>query len=149
MHKAIRRSRASRRRALAAGCATGVLALAGCGEDEQFANEPSPPPPVTVTALVDAQSVSVSPARFGAGVVRIIIANQSDEPQTVGLRAEDEEEAPVTRTTDPIAVGGTGALKLDLEPGTYRLGTEGERIEDGLLKIGPRRPEGRSQLLLP
>lgn len=146
---ALRRSRFPRRRALTAGCALAALALAGCGGGEEFANERPPPLPVTVAALVDQRSVSVSPAQFGGGMVRIVIANQSGERQTVALRAQGEDQALPTRTTDPIAVGATGELKLDLEPGTYRLGTAGKDIRAGVLEVGPQRPAGGNELLLP
>ncbi len=104
---------------------------------------------ITVTALVDENSISLSPARFGAGVVRFIIANQSDEPQEVSLRAEDEQEALVTQVTQAIPAGGTGELKLALEPGVYELETDGDDIDPGTLTVGPQRPEGPDQLLLP
>ena len=146
MEAAVRRTRSRSTALLAAACAS--LSLA-CGEDEDFANEPGPPVAITVTALIDEDSISVSPARFGAGVVRFIIANQSAEPQDVGLLAEDEEEALVTQGTQPIAVGGTGELKLALEPGVYELATDGEGIDPGILEVGPRRPEGHNRLLLP
>lgn len=148
MEEAVRRTRSHRVAILAlAGCA--ALALPACGQDEDFANEPRPPVAITVTALVDEDSVSVSPAQFGAGVVRFVIANQSDEPQEVGLRAEDEAQALATQVTDPIAVGGTGELKLTVEPGVYRLETDGTGIDPGTLEVGPQRPEGQNQLLLP
>ncbi|HEV2820714.1 MAG TPA: hypothetical protein VGW11_09425 [Solirubrobacteraceae bacterium] len=148
MEEAVRRNRSHRTAALTiAVCA--AVGLVACGEGEDFANEPSPPVPITVTALVDENSISVSPSQVGAGVVRFIIANQSDEPQEVSVRAEGKRDAPVTQVTQPIAVGGTGELKLDLEPGVYRLETEGNDIEAGTLKVGPRRPAGQDQLLLP
>lgn len=148
MDEAVRCTRSRRRAALTiAVCA--AMGLVACGEDEDFANEPRPPVPITVTALVDEDRISVSPAQVGGGVVRFIIANQSDEPQEVSVRADDEEDAPVTQVTQPIAVGGTGELKLDLEPGVYQLETDGNDIEPGTLEVGPRRPEGQDQLLLP
>ena len=125
------------------------MGLVACGEGDDLANKPSPPVPITVTALVDQDSVSLSPTEVGAGVVRFIIANQSDEPQEFRLRAEGEQNVPVTQVTQPIAVGGTGELKLDLEPGVYKLETDGNDIEPGTLKVGPQRPAGQDQLLLP
>lgn len=148
MKEAVRRS-SSRRTAIVAvfGCAT--LALAACGEDEQFANEPNPPVPITVTALVDEDAISVSPAQVGGGVARFILANQSSEPQEVSLRARDQRDAVIAQVRQPIAVGGTGELKRDLEPGVYELVTDGDDIEPGILEVGPKRPEGEDQLLLP
>jgi hypothetical protein len=148
MEEAVRRIRPRRTVILAlAGCA--ALALPACGQDEDFANEPRPPVAVTVTALVDEDSIFVSPAQVGAGVARFIIANQSDEPQELSLRAKDAADAPVTQVTDPIAVGGTGELKLALEPGAYRLETDGNDIDPGALEVGPQRPAGQNQLQLP
>ena len=129
------------------GCAT--LVLAACGQEEPFANEPRPPVPITVTALVDQDTIFVSPSQVGGGVVRFIIANQSDEPQEVSVRAKGQEDAPVTQVTPPIAVGGTGELKLDLDPGVYLLETDGDDIDPGVLEIGPGRARGQNLLLLP
>ncbi|MBA2766768.1 MAG: hypothetical protein H0U33_07305 [Solirubrobacterales bacterium] len=144
MEKVVRRTPSHGTSLLAVVCvASGLVA---CGRGEDFANEPGPPVAITVTALVDENSISVSPARFGAGVVRFIIANQSDEPQEVSLRAEDEQEALVTQA---IPAGGTGELKLALEPGVYELETDGDDIDPGTLTVGPQRPEGPDQLLLP
>ena len=144
MEKVVRRTPSHGTSLLAVVCvASGLVA---CGRDEDFANEPGPPVAITVTALVDENSISVSPARFGAGVVRFIIANQSDEPQEVSLRAEGEQEALVTQA---IRAGGTGELKLALEPGVYELETDGDDIDPGTLTVGPQRPEGPDQLLLP
>ncbi len=128
-------------------CAT--LAVTACGEEEQFANEPDPPVPITITALVDEDAISVSPAQVGGGVARFIIANQSKEPREVSLRARDQGNAVISRITQPIAVGGTGELKRDLEPGVYRLVSDGDDIDPGILEVGPKRPEGEDQLLLP
>ncbi|MDQ3091845.1 MAG: cupredoxin domain-containing protein [Actinomycetota bacterium] len=147
MEKVVRRTPSHGTSLLAVVCvASGLVA---CGRDEDFANEPGPPVAITVTALVDENSISVSPARFGAGVVRFIIANQSDEPQEVSLRAEGEQEALVTQVTQAIPAGGTGELKLALEPGVYELETDGDDIDPGTLTVGPQRPEGPDQLLLP
>jgi len=145
--EAARRTRFHSTAILAAACA--ALGLTACGEDEDFANEPGPPTAITVTALVDEDSVSVSPARFGAGVVRFIIANQSAQPQEVSVRAENEQEALVTQVTRPIGVGGTGELKLALEPGAYELEADGDGIDAGTLDVGSRRPAGRNEFLLP
>ncbi|MDQ3607388.1 MAG: hypothetical protein M3459_00580 [Actinomycetota bacterium] len=147
MDEAVRRTRSRSTAVFAVACAS--LGLAACGADQDFAREPRPPVAITVTALVDEDSISVSPARFGAGVVRFIIANQSAEPQKVSLRAEDEQEALATQVTEPIAVGGTGELKLALEPGVYQLETDGDDIDPGTLEVGPQRPRGQDQLLLP
>ena len=148
MQEAVRRTHSRRTAALTiAVCA--AMGVVACGEGEDVANQPSPPVPITVTALVDEDRISVSPDQVGAGVVRFIIANQSDEPQEVSLRAEGEQDVPVTQVTQPIAVGGTGELKVDLEPGVYRLEADGNDIEPGTLEVGPERPAGREQLLLP
>ena len=74
------------RRAGVAAAVVAALLVAGCGGDEDFANDPRP-------AAADRRhrqgrlraSVVVSPKSFGAGLVNITVSNQSDDPVTLTL----------------------------------------------------------------
>lgn len=127
-----------------------VLALgaAACG-GEDFANQPRPPTPVSVTALVTEDGISVSPARVGAGLVLVVIANQTDDPQTLTLQRQDTERLVVGRQTGSIAPGGTAELKADLEPGIYELMAERGDVEEATIDVTEQRPSGENELLLP
>jgi len=127
-----------------------VLALGtvACGA-EDFANDPRPPIPFGVTALVTQDGISVSPARFGAGVVRLVIANQTDDPQTLTLQRQGSDRLVVGRQTGSIDPGGTAELKADLEPGTYTLMTEGDGVVAATIEVTEQRPSSDNLLSLP
>ncbi|HEV2752911.1 MAG TPA: hypothetical protein VGV36_03625 [Solirubrobacteraceae bacterium] len=125
-----------------------LLGAAACGGDD-FANDPRPPIPLDVTALVTEDGISVSPAQFGAGVVRVIIANQTEEPQTLTLKRQDSDRLVVGRQTGSIGPGDTAELKADLDPGTYELLTEREDVQEATIKVTEQRPSGENVLLAP
>lgn len=125
-----------------------LLGEAACGGDD-FANDPRPPIPLDVTALVTEDGISVSPAQFGAGVVRVIVANQTEEPQTLTLQRRDSDRLVVGRQTGSIDPGDTAELKADLEPGTYELMAERDDVEEATIEVTEQRPSGENVLLLP
>ena len=125
-----------------------ALSAAACG-GEDFANQPRPPTPVSVTALVTEDGISVSPTRFSAGVVLVVIANQTDDPQTLTLQRQDSDRLVVGRQTGSIASGDTTELKADLEPGTYELTAERDDVEAATIRVSERRPPSDDLLLVP
>jgi len=92
--------RGQRRRAIAS-LAAGVVALAaaGCGTSERHANRNRPPLPINLAVYVSGSSVSVSPAKLGAGPVVLVATNQTDQPHSLTL-VEDRDGAIWLRTTD-------------------------------------------------
>ncbi len=125
----------------------GAVVLAGCGGDDDFANEPRPAAPIVVTAKVDDEEVVVSPREFGAGLVNITVTNQSDDPVNltlVGPAPEDNEES------GEIPPAGVGNLKADVVEGQYEVnGGERSDAKPATVAVGPPRPSSSDELLLP
>lgn len=121
--------------------------LAGCGGEDDFANDPRPAAPIVVTAKVDDKALVVSPSKFGAGLVNFTVANQSDDPITltlVGPAPEDNQES------DEIPPGGVGNLKADVSEGDYEINA-GDRsdADPAQVTVGAARPSSSDELLLP
>ena len=137
------------RRAVAATGTVALVAvpLAGCGEDDDFANEERPAAPIVVTAKVDSQKVAVSPREFGAGLVNFTVSNQSDDPVTltlVGPAPEDNEES------GEIPPGGVGNLKASVAEGDYEInGGDRSDAKPAQVTVGADRPSSKDDLLLP
>ena len=130
----------------------GVVALAtGCGEEDDYENEPRPPTPIVVSASIGEDRVSVSPRRFGAGPVTLIVANQTQSAQELRLETDEIQgsQAGIERKTGPISPGETASLKADLREGTYRVGVEGDGIAEAAVNVGKARESGQDQLLQP
>jgi hypothetical protein len=125
----------------------GLVAFAGCGGDDDFANDPRPAAPIVVTAKVDDQKVAVSPDEFGAGLVNFTVSNQSDDPVSltlVGPAPEDNQES------GEIPPGGVGNLKADVSEGDYEVnGGERSDAKPAQVTVGPERPSSSDELLLP
>ena len=128
------------------GIATALFA--GCG-DEDFANEPRPPVPIELTGVVQDEAVTVSPARIGAGPVRITVSNQTRRRQSITLEGER------TRTqVGPVDPLDTATIRSTLDPGLYEVSAGSavavpKEIRPALLRIGRERPSSSGDLLLP
>jgi hypothetical protein len=121
----------------------GALTLAGCGQDD-FANDPRPPIPAEITVKVSDRDVVVSPSDFGAGLVNFTIANLSAGPATLAI------DGPTTAETDEIPAGGNAVLKTEMETGSYQVSAVGPPgARPFSLEVGPDRPSGQNDLLLP
>ena len=94
------------------GLMAATLALAGCGSDPDYANDPRPPSPINVTSAVTPEKVTVSPPKFGAGPIVLIIANQTEQPQRVTLQTDElaGSSGGIKQSTSPINPGGTATL---------------------------------------
>ena len=124
---------------------------AGCGDDDDFANEPRPPAPIVVSASISEESVSISPERFGAGTVSLIVTNQTDASQRVTLRSQDLAAGgqKLDQSTGPINPGDTASLKADLDQGTYVLSVGSGAIEPVTVDVGASRESAQNRLLQP
>ena len=130
-------------RSLAAiAVALSAMALAACGDDEDFENNPRPPAPISLSARIADNSVSVGPESVGAGLANITISNQTADPAVLVL------QGPTDESSDEIVAGGTGSLKVALEEGDYQVSnSEGTGVAQ--LTVGPERESSQNDLLLP
>lgn len=145
----VRASRARARYAVGALCAASVLSA--CGEEEDYKNEPRPPAPIVVSAAISDEKVSVSPRKFGAGPITLIVSNQTDDAQQITLETDElgGTQAGVRQRTGPINPGDTASIKADLRTGRYRVAVEGNGIEPAAVRVGRSRPSSQNELLQP
>lgn len=129
--------------------ATAMVAAAGCGEDQSYSNEPRPPSPIILTAAINPAKVSVSPTRFGAGPVSLVITNQTSAAQEITFETAGSA-AGFMQQTGPINPGDTATLKAEIEkPGKVTVKVQGDGIQPAELDVGPRRPSAQDELLQP
>jgi hypothetical protein len=121
------------------------------GRDAPRASEPRPAAPIVVTAAIGPERVSVSPARFGAGPISLVVVNQTDASQQVTL----ESDGPIgsgpglRQETAPINPRDTGSLQAEVEPGRYTVQVAGEGIVPARVRVGAARPSAQGELLQP
>ena len=136
-------------RAVAAGIAgAAALATAGCGSTEQRPNLPWPPVRIVLTGSISTDRVSVSPRRFGAGPVSLVVANLTDTSQQVTLETAGSR-AGIRQQTAPINPRDTAELRADLSTGRYTVKVSGGGITAATLRVGRRRPSAQNDLLQP
>jgi hypothetical protein len=138
----------ARRRALRAVPALGLcaiaLTLAACGgNDDRNANRP--PVPINISVQLGARKVSVSPAKFGAGPITLLVANQSGAAQTLTI-----DGPRVRQAVGPINPEDTATLKVTVRPGQYSISAdEAAGLRPAELTVGPQRSSAQNTLLLP
>ena len=127
----------------------GVAAVAGCGEDEDHANRERPPVTIDVTAAIADGRVNVSPRRFGAGPIRLIVSNQMPSAQAVTFESGGDA-AGVTESTQPIEPRGRATLEIqDVPEGEYAVATDDRGVVPAAVLVGAPRPSAQNRLLLP
>jgi hypothetical protein len=132
--------------------AAAALAAAGCGDEESSGRTtPRPPVPIIITASISPQEVSVSPERFGAGPITLIVSNQTGASQQVTLESDDAPgEGPgIRQQTAPINPRDTASLRADVRPGRYRVAVAGDGIQAATVRVGRQRPSAQNEVLLP
>jgi hypothetical protein len=121
-----------------------AVALGACGSSDDR-NKDRPPVPINVSVQLGAQKVTVSPARFGAGPITMLVANQSGASQTVTI-----DGPRVRQSVGPINPEDTATLKVTVQPGEYTLATaEAAGLRPARLAVGPERPSAQNTLNLP
>ena len=138
----------ARQRRMLTAAALAVLAASGCGGGAARPNEDRPPVPITVTASVSPDRVSVSPRRFGAGPVSLVVANLTDTAQRVTLETAGAAAGIRTRS-GPIDPRDTAELRADLRTGRYTVRVTGGGIRAATLRVAGRRPSAQNDLLQP
>ena len=127
-----------------------ALALAGCGSDADYANDPRPPAPINVSAAISTEKVTISPGNFGAGPVTFLIANLTDSNQQVTVETRDlSEKAGIKQTSSTINPQGTATMKLDIKQGAYTVSVSSKGIRPAALKVGGERESSQDLLLQP
>ena len=124
----------------AAAAIAGALALAGCGTTTERRSEPRPPTRILLTGSISTDRVSVSPRRFGAGPISLVVANLTHTSQQVTLETADRTRAGLRQQTAPINPRDTAELRADLTTGRYTVKVSGGGIAAATLRVGPRRP---------
>ena len=119
-----------------------ALVVAGCGQDD-FKNDPRPPIPAEVSVKIAKDGVAVSPWEFGAGLVNFTIANLTTEPGTFAI------QGPVDADSSEIPPAGTDTVKVELKTGSYEASVSGVAARPFSFTVGPERPSGQNDLLLP
>lgn len=129
------------------GAATS-LAIAGCGSDDEYENQARPPAPIVVTAYISDEGVSVSPTKFGAGPVSLVITNQSAAARQV-IFESDGSAAGFTQQTGPINPRDTATLKADIPEGDAVVKVDSGSIEPARIVVGTERASAQNDLLQP
>jgi hypothetical protein len=125
-----------------------VLTAAGCGSNGDYQNKPRPPKLFVVTAAIARDHVSVSPKRFGAGPISLIVTNQTNATQQVTLQPSGGT-ATATQQTGPINPQDTATLQTDVAEGVYDVKVESNDIKPARVTVGRERPSAQNDLLLP
>lgn len=135
---------------ITSGLVVAALALAACGAEKDYANDPRPPSPINVSASITNDKVTVSPAEFGAGPVTLLIANLTDETQRITVETQDlADEAGIKQQSSDINPQGTASLKVDVPEGEYVVAVEAAGIKEAKVTVGAERPSSQDQLLQP
>jgi hypothetical protein len=119
-----------------------ALFTAGCGRDD-FKNDPRPPIPAEVSVKIATSGVAMSPKKFGSGLVNFTIANLTTKPGTLAIHG------PVDADSNELPPGGAETLKVEVKPGTYEASVSGIAVKPFSFTVGPERPSGQNDLLLP
>ena len=119
-----------------------ALAVAGCGRSD-FKNDPRPAVPAEVSVKIAKDGVAVSPREFGAGLVNFTIANLTTDPGTLAIHG------PVTADSSEIPPAGTDTVKVEMKTGSYEASVSGIAARPFSFTVGPERPSGQNDLLLP
>jgi hypothetical protein len=119
--------------------------MAACGSNGDDRNKLRPPVPINISAEIGTSRVSVSPAKFGAGPIALLVSNQSGASQTLTI-----DGPRVRQSVGPINPQDTATLKVSVGSGEYTLAAdEASGLKPTKLEVGPARPSAQNQLLLP
>jgi hypothetical protein len=126
------------------------IGVAGCGASKDYHNQDRPPAPINLTAVISPSQVSVSPVRFGAGPIVLIVTNQTGASQRLTLTTGDSiGKHPITQSTGPINPRDTASLAVDVPPGDYQVKVGDRTIRPINLHVGQQRATAQGELLQP
>ena len=127
---------------VAAVCVMVAVVVAGCGRND-FNNDPRPPIPAEVSVKIASDGVAVSPKEFGAGLVNFTIANLTNRTGSLAIHG------PVSATSPSIGPGDADTIKVAMKTGSYEASADGIAVRPFNFTVGPERPSGQNDLLLP
>lgn len=138
----------SRPRLVAGALAVGLL-LVSCGSEEPQERGNRPPTPIVVNAAILDQQLAISPKRFGAGPIRLVVTNQTGTSKELKLETAGPQTG-LRQRTGPINPSDTAALQADLPEGEYTVTVgDGDDAARATLAVGPERPNSNNDLLQP
>lgn len=146
MEPIVRKAKLHRCALACAPVAALTLLFAACGAKD-YKNALRPPAPINVTAYISDKAVSVSPNRFGAGPIVVIVTNQSQTSQEATFT--DDPGGTLNQQTAPINPGETGQLKLDVRQGNYRVKVGSPAIRPAPVTVGSQRESAQNKVLQP
>lgn len=137
-------------RLVATGAASiAAIALAACGSDESYKNDPRPAKTLVITAAILPDKVSVSPSQFGAGPISLTIANETDASQRISIVRQVNGQEQANEQTGPINPHDTATLKAEVDEGDYVIRVEGDSIAPARVAVGAPRESAQNDLLQP
>ena len=119
-----------------------AVVVAGCGRND-FNNDPRPPIPAEVSVSISPSGVVVSPKEFGAGLVNFTVANLTNETGSLAIHG------PVNTNSNEIGPADAETVKVQMKTGSYEASVDGFAVRPFNFKVGPERPTGQNDLLLP
>ena len=87
--------------------------------------------------------VAVAPKEFGAGLVNFTVANLTRNPATLVIHG------PVDTTSPEIQPSSAETVKVEMKTGSYEASADGVAVLPQQFTVGPERPSGQNELLLP
>lgn len=140
----------SRSRLVAGALVIGIFATS-CGAEESEERGDRPPTPIVVNAAILDEQLAVSPKKFGAGPIRLVVTNQTRGSKELRLETAGPETG-LRQRTGPINPSDTASLQADLPEGEYTVTVgegDGEGGPSATLAVGPERPNSNDDLLQP
>jgi hypothetical protein len=122
-----------------------ALPVAGCGGADDRTNALRPPSPINVAVKIGDDRVSVSPTKFGAGPLTLLASNQSSASHRLTVDGPQLQQS-----SGPINPQDTATLQVTVTPGDLTISVDGSSsIKPAKVTVGPKRPSGQNDLLLP
>src|SRR4051794_35555454 len=118
------------------------LVVVGCGRND-FNNDPRPPIPAEISVKIGPDGVVVSPKEFGSGLVNFTVANLTTGTGSLAIHG------PVDADSNQVGPGDADTLKVQLKTGNYEASVDGIAVRPFNFTVGPERPSGQNDLLLP
>ena len=134
-------------RALLFPAAALIALAAGCGEEATHVNDERPARSINVTASLLDGELTVSPTKFGAGPLRILVSNQDAEAVRLTFETAGSGAGTIARSPS-VAPGSVATMQVDAEEGEYTLSASGD-VEPVALTVGAPRASAQEDLLQP